>query len=436
MSKSSKSRQPTDPKIEERVARLVAEYELRLREELGKPPRTLHEIESDVEDFGNAIKESVTQEVIDKSAPQYPGSRASCLCGGMAKFGGWRERRVITLHGRLSFTRAYYYCAGCHTGFCPADQQLAIGSLECSRMVQAHIARVSAYLPFAQAAAELAASRGLALSPTTVQRYAKRVGCRIGDAWDVNQVQQLCGNLPVCSLLPERLSCSMDGVKVHTDGDWHDAKLGVVYRRGEEGQIEHSCFYGSFERSQQFGHRMRVLADINGGGACTEIQMVADGAEWIWKETLKWFPNCVETLDYYHLTEHIAAVATARFDKNNDQAGAWLAVQKKRLMLDQAGDVIQDIAAWQPRSRAKQELRRTTICYIRTHQDRIQYKTLRESGYDIGSGIMEAGCKAVVKSRLGGSGMRWSSAGASAVLHLSTHRHSTGRTDYLPFTAN
>jgi len=39
-------------------------------------------------------------------------------------------------------------------------------------------------------------------------------------------------------------------------------------------------------------------------------------------------------------------------------------------------------------------------------------------GWLIGSGHVEAACKAVVGQRLKGNGMRWSEAGADAVCHL------------------
>ena len=44
------------------------------------------------------------------------------------------------------------------------------------------------------------------------------------------------------------------------------------------------------------------------------------------------------------------------------------------------------------------EIRRKAICYMQAHQDRTQYKTLRDVGYHIGSGVMDCGCKRVVKS--------------------------------------
>ena len=48
----------------------------------------------------------------------------------------------------------------------------------------------------------------------------------------------------------------------------------------------------------------------------------------------------------------------------------------------------------------------------------MQYQTYAEQGFHLGSGVAEAGCKQVVQARLKGAGMRWSEAGAEAMLHL------------------
>lgn len=426
--------EPLDPETEERIARLVVEYEQRVRAELTKTNRTLRNIEMDVEDLGNAVKESITKEIIDQASPGYVGTRSLCACGARAKYSKMSLRQIITLHGSQAFKRAYYHCKSCRTGFCPTDRVLEIGASECSPSVQAHIARVSGYLPFGKAARDLAEARGLIVSSSTVQRYAKKVGARIGDAWETNRVQQMCGNLPPPNIIPARMFASMDGVKVHVDGGWHDAKLGVVYQRDDAGKVNHACFYGSFEHSHQFGRRMRVLADVNGARQCDDLQMLGDGGEWIWIETRKHFPHCIETLDNYHLTDHVWEVAHSRFGQDSEPAKAWMVEQKKCLLTDKATEVIKNIASWTPSGTAKTELRRKTICYMQTHRDRTCYETFKTAGYDIGSGIMESGCKTVVKARMGGAGMRWSQAGANAILHLSAHRHSTGRTNYVEFT--
>ncbi|NKB23031.1 MAG: hypothetical protein GKR87_01260 [Kiritimatiellae bacterium] len=58
------------------------------------------------------------------------------------------------------------------------------------------------------------------------------------------------------------------------------------------------------------------------------------------------------------------------------------------------------------------------LYYFENNAKRMQYKTFRETGYFIGSGVVEAGCKTVVGQRAKQSGMFWSVQGAQCVLSL------------------
>ena len=427
-----------DAAFEERVQRIMARYEAQVRKSLKRGIRSLHEIEAEVQQIGDDVTETLTEEIIREAGTGQQGNRLLCACGEMAKYKGVHLRHLVTLHGRIPILRSYYHCSWCRSGFCPLDDQLSIGQNGCSRRVQADIARLCSYLPFALATQELEALRRVKLSATTVQNTAKQVGNRLGQEWNTRHEQGQMGQSLYSGRPVARLYGSMDGVKAHVGGRWRDIKLGVFYQRNARGRVIDTLFYGSMQTSSDFGPRLRTLGMMCGLETCSDVEMVADGAEWIWKETQAHFPNSVQVLDFYHLSEHLWVVSEARFGKANEkesEAGQeWMGVQKGRLLRDEACLVIADIIAWQPRSKGKKEIRRKAICYMQTHQDRIQYKTLRDAGYHIGSGVMECGCKRVVKSRLGGAGMRWEEAGALAVLPLSAHWRSGQNSDFLPYT--
>jgi len=64
--------------------------------------------------------------------------------------------------------------------------------------------------------------------------------------------------------------------------------------------------------------------------------------------------------------------------------------------------------------------------YFEENLDRMQYRTFRQKGYFIGSGVVEAGCKTIIGHRCKQSGMFWSRRGAENILALrcitSSHR--------------
>ena len=60
----------------------------------------------------------------------------------------------------------------------------------------------------------------------------------------------------------------------------------------------------------------------------------------------------------------------------------------------------------------------TQIAYFEHHRHRMLYQSYRQAGLFYGSGVVEAGCRAVIGQRLKNSGMFWTEAGARSVVNL------------------
>ena len=61
---------------------------------------------------------------------------------------------------------------------------------------------------------------------------------------------------------------------------------------------------------------------------------------------------------------------------------------------------------------------RTEADYFENHADRMRYPNFRKQHLFVGSGVIEAGCKTVIGSRLKQSGMFWTVNGANAIIAL------------------
>ena len=61
---------------------------------------------------------------------------------------------------------------------------------------------------------------------------------------------------------------------------------------------------------------------------------------------------------------------------------------------------------------------RTEADYFERNAERMRYPQFRRQHLFVGSGVIEAGCKTVVASRLKRSGMFWTVRGANAILAL------------------
>jgi hypothetical protein len=137
------------------------------------------------------------------------------------------------------------------------------------------------------------------------------------------------------------------------------------------------------------------------------------------------------TLDFYHVSEYVAKTAPA-FGKTQAAQRAWLeetlhelkhhrggAIKLRRKLTDalQAGDLSGELKT------ALVDAER----YVGNNIGRMDYAVNRALELPIGSGVIEAACKHVVKQRVACSGMKWKRKGLQAVLTLRSLYQSTGR---------
>lgn len=423
---------------EEAIDEILRRVEQEVRQRLTVGAQTLDQIEEQSQSIGEEVKRIVEEEVLRADGTGYGGARLPCRRGHLARYAGLRSRLIITRSGTRILRRAYYYCSACGGGWCPTDRALGLGRGQCSRQVQALIARFSSHLPDRIAAQELEAVCGVHLATRTVQTYSRKIGGRIAQEWEQWQSAREAEELPASDLpsAPSRLHVTMDGVMVHVGGAWHEAKLGGVYQTDGKGVAVQTRYSATLADSAAFGKRVRVLAHLSGADRCRDIAVVADGAAWIWQETGKYFPHSTQVLDFYHVTEHLWAYAHARFGEGSQTGRDWVAAQKTRLLADEAASVITAVASWHPRQETKRRVREQLLGYLGEHQARLRYKTYSAAGYHIGSGVAESGCKNVVQIRMKGPGMRWGQAGAEAMLHLCSTWKSAGATDFHRYTAS
>jgi hypothetical protein len=421
----------TPEQREARIQRILQQMEKQLREQLPDPDQTLEQIEQEVVEIGRDLREIIERETLDAAGSGHVGSRAPCACGQSARFVTFLARTMVTRNGERRLRRAYYACPACHRGFCPLDQRLQLGRGAHSVGVRALAARFVAYVSARKAASELAFVTGIRLSPRSLQREGVAVGSALSAAWAEREERLFTHRAGPPAARPQQLHAAMDGVMVPIGPDWREAKVGEVYRRGKDGGVERISYYATLSDSKRFGRRLRTLAQAEGFDYCRTRALLGDGAEWIWQEGAKHFPQTTEIVDLFHVLEHLWALARARFAEAT-AAKQWVNTQKERLLKNEVKNVIAAVAAWEPESKDAVELQRTTAQYLRGQAHRMRYRTYLEHGFHLGSGVAEAGCKQVVQARLKGAGMRWSEGGAEAMLHLRAAVCSSDCIDFRP----
>jgi hypothetical protein len=154
---------------------------------------------------------------------------------------------------------------------------------------------------------------------------------------------------------------------------------------------------------------------------------VSDAAQGIRKEVDRnpLFNDFKKIIDYFHTCEHLSNAAEAVFGKGSLEGEEWYE-SKKALLLEEydgADRVYRSLLYFRDHYKYAKERREALsreVVFFRNNKDRMEYKHFREQGLPIGSGVIEAACKSIVKCRFCRSGMRWTREGGQTILTLRT----------------
>jgi hypothetical protein len=407
---------------DEMIRRLKEEIGKLLEERLPRRGSTIDEIERITEELGREIERRIEESVTKQEGRGYVGSFAPCECGGRAMYKKDYAKTWQTLHAGLVIPRAYYHCKKCGKGFAPLDEVLGLDRGGTSLRVRDKIARVGAMAPFGRGASELRALMNVSVSPKTFERVAELVGRRIESEVCSLEKHVTSGLAQIPDAAPERLYVTIDGATVPMVGSWKESKVGAVYETfvDKDGNvqardIEHVVTMGD---SEAIGDRIYALAFRRGVENAREVVALADGGRWIWKQVRLNFPECIEILDFYHASEHLAQIARARHGSDESKANRWLEKRKTDFLEGRFQRVMNSIEAWRPTDPQHVELKRENIGYFTNNRQRMRYDKYLAKGLHIGSGIAESACKCLVQARLKQAGMRWSQQGAASMLQL------------------
>lgn len=161
----------------------------------------------------------------------------------------------------------------------------------------------------------------------------------------------------------------------------------------------------------------RVIREA-GGERLPLGQILGDGAPWIWTVADAHFPGVRQTLDYYHLSEHLYAFAQIQYPHNSAGAKAWVDQKMGALLTDRVGEVLGALKRTQPWKKAVRKALAQLIGYVERNRTRIRYQEPWQHGLAVGSGAVEGACKHVIQSRFKRAGMRWKQPGFLNVLAL------------------
>lgn len=226
-----------------------------------------------------------------------------------------------------------------------------------------------------------------------------------------------------------RLYIITDGSQVNTRVEdekgttWKEMKLGLIFcdkdviKRNDGSHIivkkEYVSYFGSVEEFKKFVFAAAARA---GYGKVKEVVVLGDGAPWIWNMCKELFPDAVQILDFYHMSENTHKYAKSIYPEDEIARKIWV---NKVLDGLKSGKIEETIKLVEEKKLEKVPDGIVNLYnYITNNQERINYKFYKDNNYYIGSGAIESANKMVIQQRMKQSGMRWSINGGQYIAAL------------------
>jgi len=213
-----------------------------------------------------------------------------------------------------------------------------------------------------------------------------------------------------------------EGQPAHT----REVKLGCVFTQAKwdaKGypirDPDSTTYTGAIEAAEEFGKRIYLEAWKRGWSRAAKKVVMGDGAEWIWNLAEPYFPGAVQIVDLFHARQHLWELARRLYPNDEVNQKTWIKVHQRRLLdkgkIEKLVQALRSIVSLNPDVAEKT---RTEADYFERNTERMRYPKFRRQHLFIGSGVIEAGCKTVIGSRLKQSGMFWTVRGANAIIAL------------------
>jgi hypothetical protein len=363
---------------------------------------------------------------------------------------GRQDYTILTVNGRIRLWRRRWHSPGEGTTT-PLDAWLDLAAASFSLGVREMACRLNGDgKNFDKAAANLARTAQVALSGESLRQLVETEGKRVVQA-------QKLGQLPIdwsaadCATPTgaTRLYFGSDGVMVPlvTDAEKRTRRTQTKAqrrRRGRKAQPLPPLKPGADQKYKEFkiiayydetqDHRVvsGTRGDCNVAGRLMRREAGrihfdeadekvgnVDGSPWIRNQVEQQsLPLDDLGLDFYHLGENVHKARREIYGDEDEAGKHWAVALLHTFKHEGYRAAWEQLLTWrQQRRRGQRAAADRLLNYVSERQDMIKYPDFLAKEWQIGSGPTEATCKTLT-ARLKGSGMRWDSDNAEALMGL------------------
>lgn len=337
---------------------------------------------------------------------------------------GQVSKAYQTPYGEVVLCRHVYQTNEGGCTFCPLDNDARIitgATPKLAKMVSSKYAESGA----THVQKDLEANHGRHLSKQYIQSLSQSIGSLIAEKKNWNY------DINVSAEYVKTISFSLDGACMLLCNDgYRQAMVGSIslyYFGGERLYTRYTALppeYGKEQFYKAFDHEIKNVRKLYPNA---DYVGVADGAPDNWTFLRSRVDE--QILDFFHASEYLTKASKAAF-KRPDEANQWLqkACHTVKEEKDGAELVLRQMKEFLNKKikEDKKDIIQSSITYFTNHLHQMHYWKYLQNNWPIGSGVIEAACKVIVKQRLCNSGMKWTNNGAKTVLALRCFNKSDG----------
>jgi hypothetical protein len=184
----------------------------------------------------------------------------------------------------------------------------------------------------------------------------------------------------------------------------------------DQGSVTYSAAIESAASHDEAPFAKRVLREATRRGfdRATRQVVLGDGARWIWNLANTYFPGAIEIVDRFHAKERLSEAAKAIYGTGSELGTQWAKARHEELDEGRLDELIRMLNI---HTSSCDEARKCRD-YVRENRHRMRYPEFHAQGLCTSTGVVEAGCKLAIGTRLKRAGMHWSVEGADAIIAL------------------
>jgi hypothetical protein len=290
----------------------------------------------------------------------------------------------------MELRRRVTYCPQCHATEAALDRRLGLEEGGVTPALARVLTRTSLEVAYEPGEALLTDVLGFTpCSAREMERIAKHHGhCLEASAFITPST---VGPRPLKR--PAHYCIAIDGVMIPGLPDpqthrlaWREVKAAVLF---DPSGLRSPAYLAAVDEAEQFGLRLWNFLQVRGLDPQDVLQVLGDGAPWIWNLADLHLPGVPQLLDFYHGAEHLHAAAKSL--STEEPAGAWVHERLDQLQTGQLRSFFAALRRLPPGASAEADQSpQRLLDYFLKNGRRLDYRSARRKNLPIGSGAVES----------------------------------------------